>query len=213
MTKLAEAIRTERLALIDYLETLRPDEWATPSLCDGWTVQDVAAHLASAPAMGAGATFLAAARAGFLPNKTTADSARRWSRRGPEAILAQLRENAASGAKPPGVPEVAALVDAVVHPLDIRRPLGSSRPVPRAAFAPAATFCANTRWPASLMVGGKVRARIAGLRLVVDDADWTWGEGDEVHGGTDAMILMLSGRPIGADELTGPGAETLYARL
>ncbi len=213
MTKLAEAIRTERLALIDYLETLDPEEWATPSLCDRWTVQDVAAHLASAPALTVAGTLLEAVRAGFLPNKFTADSARRWSRRGPEAILAQLRENAANGATPPGVPEVAALVDAVVHALDIRRPLGSSRPVPRVAFAPAATFCAATTWPASIMVGGNVKARIRGLRLVADDVDWSWGEGAEVHGPSDALILMLSGRPIGPDELTGEGAAQLYERL
>lgn len=213
MTKLVEAIRAERLALIDYLETLGPEEWATPSLCDRWTVQDVGAHLASAPALTVGATILEAARAGFLPNKFTADSARRWSRRGPEAILAQLRENAATGATPPGVPGVAALVDAVVHALDIRRPLGSSRPVPRDAFAPAATFCAGTRWPASIMVGGNVRARILGLRLVADDVDWSWGEGAEVHGSTESLILMLSGRPVGPEELTGDGAAQLYERI
>jgi uncharacterized protein (TIGR03083 family) len=42
-------IRSERHALVDYLETLTPAEWSTPSLCQGWTVQDVAAHLAWAP--------------------------------------------------------------------------------------------------------------------------------------------------------------------
>ena len=52
MADLLPMIRTERLALIDFLETLTPADWAVPSLCDGWTVQDVAAHLASASAMG-----------------------------------------------------------------------------------------------------------------------------------------------------------------
>ena len=137
MTDLAGAIRGERRALVDFLETVGPDEWATPSLCDGWTVQDVAAHVASAPALTMSETLLDMARAGFRPNAFTAGSARRWARRGPAAILDQLRTNAENGAKPLGVPPVAALVDAVVHQLDIRRPLGSSRPVPEPDPEPA----------------------------------------------------------------------------
>ena len=33
-----DVIRTERLALVDWLETLSPEQWSTPSLCEGWTV-------------------------------------------------------------------------------------------------------------------------------------------------------------------------------
>ena len=44
-------LRTERLALVELLSTFGPEQWATPSLCGGWTVQDVAAHLAWTPAM------------------------------------------------------------------------------------------------------------------------------------------------------------------
>jgi len=48
-------------------------------------------------------------------NKINADNAVRWYCRGPTAILDQLHANAANGAKPMDVPEVAALADAVVH--------------------------------------------------------------------------------------------------
>ena len=48
MSELSDLIRTERLVFADYLETLSPDELATPSLCGAWTVQEVGAHLASA---------------------------------------------------------------------------------------------------------------------------------------------------------------------
>lgn len=65
-----------------------------------------------------------------------ADSAVRWSRRGPAAILDQLRANAASGAKPLGVPEAAALADAVVHALDIRRPTEHAAAVTAAGVQP-----------------------------------------------------------------------------
>lgn len=213
MTDLRPLIRAERLALADYLETLTTEQWATPSLCEGWTVRDVAAHLASAPVLGPGETVLGLARAGFRINRFIAESARARAGGEPVAIVAQLRENAEQGHKPTGMPLPAAMTDAVVHQLDVRRPLGSSRPVPPEAFRSAADFSAGARWPASMLLGGSVSSRIQGLRLVADDHDWSWGAGEEVHGAGEALLLMLTGRPIGRDELTGPGAEALYARL
>jgi uncharacterized protein (TIGR03083 family) len=206
-------IRDERSALIELLETLDPEEWATPSLCEGWTVRDVASHLAWAPAASATEVLGDLLRARLRPNRLNADSAVRHAGRGTAAILDQLRENLARDAKPIGVSQDAVLVDAVVHPLDIRRPLGRPRAISRDAFAPAAAFCARTRWPASMMIGGNVRRRIHGLHLVADDLDWAWGDGPEVHGSGEALLLMLTGRPVGTGELSGPGAATLARRL
>lgn len=213
MGDLAEVIRSERLALVDLLETLTPQEWATPSLCAAWTVQDVAAHLAWAPVVAPYDATVGFLRAGLRVNRFIADSAVRWSRRGTAAILAQLRVNAAQGVKPVGMPQVAALGDAVVHPLDIRRPLGRPRPIPPAAFVPAADFFAGAGWWFSVPLRGSTRARIAGLRLVADDQDWQYGVGTEVHGSAEALLLLLTGRPVRAGELSGPGAPQLYARL
>jgi uncharacterized protein (TIGR03083 family) len=35
----------ERGALLDLLESLTPEEWGRPTVCPGWNVQDIAAHL------------------------------------------------------------------------------------------------------------------------------------------------------------------------
>ena len=51
-----------------------------------------------------------------------------------------------------------------------------------------------------------------GLRFVATDADWSVGEGDEVRGPLMAIVLMLTGRPVGADALDGPGAARLGRR-
>jgi uncharacterized protein (TIGR03083 family) len=210
---LIPAIRAERIALIELLEHLEPAQWSTPSLCRGWTVQDVAAHLAWAPAAPVREVLAGLARAGFRPNKASADNARDWARRGTAAIIDQLRANAAGDAKPVGTPRVFAVVDAVVHGLDIRRPLGVHRRIPAEAFRPAADQCARTRWPASAMLGGSVRKRIDGLRLVAEDVAWSHGSGPEVHGPSDALMLVLAGRPVRADELGGPGADALRHRV
>ena len=106
-----------------------------PSLCSGWRVIDVAAHLAWAPALGPVAGAAAMARHGFSMNRMIAGSAVAWSARGRDAILEQLERNLATGARPIGMPEVAALADAVVHAIDVRRPLGLPHPVPTAAVA------------------------------------------------------------------------------
>ena len=42
---LQAAVEAERRALADVLDTLTPEEWRSPSLCAGWTVQDVVAHM------------------------------------------------------------------------------------------------------------------------------------------------------------------------
>ena len=213
MSRTSQLVRTEREALIGLLETLTPAEWATPSLCGEWTVQAVAAHLAWAPVASYRQVLPALVSSGFRMNRMNADLAVRWADRGPEAILDQLRANAASGARPTGVPEDAGLEDAVVHGLDIRRPLGKPRPIPADVFATVAAFQIGARWPLNVSVGGSARKRIAGLRLVADDLDWSHGAGPEVLGPGEALMLMLTGRHVEPGELTGPGAQELYSRL
>jgi len=213
MKELPQLIKAERLALIDYLETLGPAEWATPSLCGEWTVQDVAAHIAWAPVLKPLKQLVPLAKSGFRLNKASADMAKVWAQRGPEEIVAQLRSNAASGAKPPGVPEIAVLVDAVVHAIDIRRPLNSPRAVPPEAFAQVADFSINSKWPMTISVGGSARKRLTGIQLVAEDYDWSHGEGPPVRAQGEAVLRVLYGRQVTRDELTGEAADQLATRL
>lgn len=212
-TALAALTRSQREGFIATLESLGPDEWSAPSLCAEWRVVDVAAHLAWAPALGAGAGAVAMVRHGFSMNRMIARSAIEWSARGREAILDQLRSNARTGVTPIGMPPVAGLADAVVHGLDVRRPLGLPGQVPPESLAPLADFTLGTPWPMNAVVGGSARRRVAGVRLVAADTDWAHGEGPEVRGSAEALLLLLFGRRPAPGELTGPGADTLAARL
>jgi hypothetical protein len=54
---------------------------------------------------------------------------------------------------------------------------------------------------------------IAGLHLAPDDLDWVWGEGPEVRGTAEAVMMALGGRTAVLDELTGAGVAPLRARL
>src|ERR1700753_1294272 len=40
------AVRADRAALLEIGHRLTPDQWAAPSGCPGWNVQDIVAHLA-----------------------------------------------------------------------------------------------------------------------------------------------------------------------
>lgn len=208
-----DLVRAQRTRFVETLEDLTPDQWDAPSLCEEWRVVDVAAHLAWAPVLGAGAGALGMVRHGFSMNRMIARSAVGWSARGRDAILDQLRDNVRTGARPIGMPPVAALADAVVHGLDVRRPLDIPGDVPPEALAPLADFTLGTPWPMNVVVGGSARRRVAGVRLVASDADWSYGDGPEVHGTAEALLLVLYGRPIRAGELTGPGAAVLAERL
>jgi len=194
MTELTELIRTERLAFIDLVESLTENQWQTPSLCSAWTVENVGAHLAWAPVSGPLEMVPAALRAGFRTNRLIADTAVRWTARGRTAMLDQLRKNVASDARPLGMPPVAALADAVVHGLDVRLPLGLHRDVDPEAFRLIADWTLSLRWPMNVPVGGNVRKRLRGTRLVAIDADWAWGEGAEMREPADMILLRLLGR-------------------
>jgi uncharacterized protein (TIGR03083 family) len=210
---LTDLISEERRALIETLDALTGDQWQAPSLCDGWRVVDVAAHLAWAPVLGPVAAAVAMARRGFSMNRMIADSAVAWSARGRQAILEQLERNRETGARPIAMPEVAALADAVVHAIDVRRPLGLAHPVPAAAVGPVAEFALATRWPLDVVIGGSTRRRVAGVRLVVPEAGWEHGEGPEVTLSAEAAMRLTYGRPVAADELSGEGAPVLRGRL
>ena len=99
------------------------------------------------------------------------------------------------------------LIDHIVHQQDIRRPLGLPRQVPEERLLAALG--------AAPSIGGFVGAkkRAAGLRLVATDVDWSQGEGPEVRGTGEAILLAITGRAVVLDELTGDGMETLRERV
>ncbi|MFD7077295.1 maleylpyruvate isomerase family mycothiol-dependent enzyme [Nocardioides sp. NPDC059952] len=194
-------VHDERQALIRDLETLAPAGWATPSLCAGWTVHDVLAHMidvATTTRLGFVRRMIAAGGDFDRDNQTGVDRERAED---PAETLARFRGVAGRTATPPA-PLATRLVEEFAHGEDIRRPLGLRRDYPVEHVVTALGYLAKTsqKWG-----GGKERAQR--VRLVVTDADMVIGTGPEVRGTAIGLVLMLSGRQVGAGELTGPGAE------
>jgi hypothetical protein len=61
--------------------------------------------------------------------------------------------------------------------------------------------------------GLPAKRRILGLRFEATDLDWASGDGALVRGPSEALILVLEGKPAGLDDLEGEGVATLRARL
>ena len=195
------AIDAERLSLADFLDTLTPEQWSMPSLCPGWTVRDIAAHLALAH-IGPGAVTVGFVRAGGSFNRMVRDGARRY-RKPPEALVAEIRALAGSRRHVPGTSYLDPLVDALVHGQDVAVPLGASRPMPVDAAAEAADRVWTMGFPY------RARRRLRGLRFEATDVDWTRGEGTVVRGAIAPLLLLLTGRQARVNELTGPGASAI----
>ncbi|MFI6316867.1 maleylpyruvate isomerase family mycothiol-dependent enzyme [Nonomuraea sp. NPDC050556] len=188
MDEIWAVVHSEREALIRDLEALPAEGWATPSLCPGWDVHDVVAHLVN-DAKTTKLSFVAglvAARFDF--DRYNRAGVARERAGGPERTLASFR--AASGRTTGApAPKATRLVEAFVHGEDIRRPLGLTRDYPVAPVLDALRYQLGS---GVAFGGGKERAQ--GLRLVASDADFAAGEGREVRGTALELLLAVSGR-------------------
>ncbi|WP_367048185.1 maleylpyruvate isomerase family mycothiol-dependent enzyme [Streptomyces sp. Je 1-332] len=198
-------VHAERAALIEDLARLDDEQWEVPSLCEGWSVHDVAAHLidtARATRLG----FVGAmVRARFDFDRQNARGVERQRGASPQETLERLRQVASRRSSPPA-PLDTRLVEEVVHGEDIRRPLGLTR-----AYRPEAVVRALRLQTRTSVSFGGAKERVAGVQLAPRDADLLIGEGPPVRGTALSLLLAVSGRRGALDELDGPGADRLRA--
>jgi uncharacterized protein (TIGR03083 family) len=199
-------IDQQRSELADLMDTFTNAEWETPSLCEGWRVRDVAAHLTLAqlgvvPALGA----VVRARGSF--NRMIHDTAVRQAERPVTDFPVLLRAMVGSRRKAPFVSDLEPMLDQLVHGQDMVVPLGRSREMPREAAATAAQRAWDLNWPF------RTKRRLRGLRLSATDHPWSVGEGTLVEGPVQVLLMLLTGRNVVLPELAGPGADELRDRL
>lgn len=202
-----EQIALERRQVADLIAGLDETQLATQSLCDQWTVRDVAGHLivplqVSLPRFG---LAMLTARGSF--DRANASLARQQARRPIAEIADILRAKADHRFTPPGYGPEAPLTDLLVHSLDITRPLDLQRPVPAESATAALDFLASGA--AKSFVADGV---LDGLRLAATDLDWSRGSGPLVSGSTADLLLTITGRTVVTD-LSGDGVATITARL
>ncbi|WP_345410565.1 maleylpyruvate isomerase family mycothiol-dependent enzyme [Actinomycetospora chlora] len=170
---IARETAAERLRLADLYAALSPDQWAAPSLCAGWRVREVVAHVTLPYRHSAFRVLrgIAAARGDF--HRFSDRIARTDTARLSDAeLLAALRDNVAHPWRPPGGGQAGALSHDVIHGLDVTDPLGLPRPP-----ADRVRHVLDAAGPRALAHFG---TDLAGVCLVATDTDVSLGAGPQV---------------------------------
>jgi uncharacterized protein (TIGR03083 family) len=205
MSDIWATIAAERGALAGDLSDLTPAQWDTPSLCAGWTIRDIVAHLSATASLNPGSFLFNMAKAGFNFDKFANDQIAKHRGADPAATLAEFRGLQNSTSAPPG-PKTSWLGEVVVHGADVRRPLGIPHTYALGAVRQVADFYKGS----NMLIGSK--NRVAGLALSATDHDWQHGEGEAVEGPLLSLLLAMTGRAAACDDLVGPGVPTLRSR-
>jgi len=201
------AIDDLRRALVRLLEDLSEEEWCQPSLCDGWTVRQVAAHLAlqntawSQMPM----AMLGVIRHGGM-NGAIQATACRHAELPVDVIVGEIRDRIGVWRPLPTVTFRDTAIDYLVHGQDIVVPLGRTLMMPQGL----ALLAADRVWSSPRMF--RARKKLAGYRLVADDAPWAAGQGQLIAGPISALLLLLTGRLAALARLSGPGTADLRKR-
>ncbi|MFD6060659.1 maleylpyruvate isomerase family mycothiol-dependent enzyme [Rhodococcus wratislaviensis] len=187
----------ERHDLATVLAGLTPEQWDAPTLCEGWRVREVVAHITtpfrySVPRF---AVEMVKARGNFHRMSDRRARADAYDLT-PEQWVATVRDNAAFPWKPPGGGFDGALSHDVIHGLDITVALGIDRRVPEDRLG--------------RVLGGLTPKRVkyfgtdlAGVQLTADDRAWTYGAGTQLRGSAQDLLLVLCGRRLPPGHLTG----------
>lgn len=201
---LTELARAERADLADFLAALTPAQWRAPSLCTEWTVKDVVAHVVSYEELGI-AGFLGRIVRGRITraNQVGVDEFAHLSER---ELLDYLRAHLDPSGLTARFGGMIGFVDGTIHHQDIRRALNRPRTIPADRLSRILPLI-----PGNPRLGAG--RRIRGLRLRATDVEWVHGDGPEVTGPGEALLMVMAGRPAALDDVSGPGKETLAQRL
>jgi uncharacterized protein (TIGR03083 family) len=201
------AVADERRDIASLLEQLNTAQLLTPSLCGGWDVKTVAAHLVSVFSDSFWVfQWTALRRAGV--HRAIDHLARQRAQLPAPEIAATLRKHADRPLSPPITGPLSGLTDVLVHGGDIRIPLGFAFCPDSVRVSSALDFLTGPR-----PLGFVPRGRLKGIRLRGTDVGRAWGSGVEVTGPVSALMMTACGRTALLDQLDGPGLPLLKARL
>ena len=201
-----EMARAEREEFAALLESLTPQQWDSPTLCDKWRVRDIVAHVIGYDPLSRAELLRRMAKGLVTRGGANAVGVAEFARKSPEELTALMRQYAAPHGLTSGFGGKVALTDGMIHQQDIRRPLGIPRSIPAESLRTALDF---TTWAPRLL--GALQAR--GVRLVATDVDWAYGKGPEVRGSGEAVLMAMAGRRVALDDLDGPGKAKLAQRF
>jgi uncharacterized protein (TIGR03083 family) len=196
-TDIRQIIAEERRELATVLAGLPAAQWDAPTLCAGWRVREVVAHLTMPFRYSLPRVVLEVFKARGDFNKMADRSARRDATAlSADELVTSLRDNANHPWKPPGGGFEGALSHDVIHGLDVTVALGIDRRVPDEQLR----IVLDGIKPKNLKFFG---VDLTGIELRADDLDWTFGSGEPLSGRAQDLLLVLCGRTLPAGHLRG----------
>ena len=201
-------VARERRELADVLEGLTEAQLSEPSLCDGWTVKDTAAHLTTTFHTSMPKFVVQIVMSGGFNKATRKAAIREASSRSIADITEELRANAEHRFTPPGLGPEAPLTDIVMHGQDIRRPLDIDREIPEEEARIILDLLVSKKGKFAWPSGG-----VGGLRFEATDMDWSSGSGPVVSGQAEALLMAIGGRAAAVEDLSGDGVAEFRARF
>ncbi len=200
-SELPVKIAAERRELARVLSDLPASAWDAQTLCAGWRVREVVAHMTMPFRLSAARFAAELARSGGRFNAMSDRIARRDAAAVSAAdLLSILQDNATNPWKPPGGGYLGALTHDVIHGLDITVPLGISRRVPEDRLRAVLDAIAA---PKALKHFG---TDLSGVQLKAEDIDWEYGSGQQLSGAAQDLALVLCGRKLPPGRLHGEPA-------
>ena len=196
----------ERVDLLDLLCELTPDQWDAQSLCSDWRVRDVATHIVSYDELSTAATVATFLRGGLRTGKVNEVALSHYQDLDAGGIIDLVARNQRPSGLPSGFKGGIALTDGTIHHQDIRRALALPRTIPEHRLVPALTFSLGAP---TLPTKGNAKD----LKLVATDVDWFVGDGPEVSGPGEALLMAAAGRAQALDDLSGEGLPILRERV
>ncbi|GAB3306915.1 maleylpyruvate isomerase family mycothiol-dependent enzyme [Geodermatophilus aquaeductus] len=174
--------------LADVLDA-EPGTWDAATLCAGWQVRHVVAHV-TMPARLSPEQFGAEMAAAGGDFGVLSDTVAARDAALPAAVLLDaLRSPVLHAWQPPGGGATGALSHAVVHSLDVTAALGRSPVAPDEAVAAVLDAVTASE-------GAWFGVDLSGVRLEATDADWSRGSGETVRADRGALVALLAGRTL-----------------
>jgi uncharacterized protein (TIGR03083 family) len=198
MDDIRDMIAAERTELAEMLAGLPAPGWDQPTLCAGWRVREVVAHITMPLRYSRGRFVLELAKSRGKFNEMADRCARRDAAvMSPGELAEALRSNANHPWKPPGGGYEGAVTHDVIHGLDITEALGLGRLVPQDRLG---VVLPNLVTPKAL---GFFGVDLSGVELRAADTGWTFGSGRPVTGTAQDLALFLCGRKLPPGRLEG----------
>jgi uncharacterized protein (TIGR03083 family) len=195
----------ERQDFVDFLDGLSPEQWEQPSLCELWRVRDVVAHVISYEELSRWQLVRRFAKGGFVPPRVNAIGVAEYTGRSPKQLTHLMRTCIPPRGLTSAFGGMIALVDGMIHQQDIRRALGQPRVIP-----PERLHRVLNNALSSPATRGARRTR--GVRLIATDLDWAHGDGPEVTGPAEAVLMAMTARP-DAYQSAGAHADSAMSTL